>query len=104
MRYAANFARYGDPAPDGRSSGSESVRPLPDWPGWSNRDGEPKYVIFDVDSGAMSSGKNSGEMVDVIVSTEDITREQILARMERELSGDLLERVREIIGDAWDED
>lgn len=104
MRYAANFARYGDPAPDGNTSESESFVPLPDWPRWLNGENEPKYVILDAESDPKESEKSSGMMVDVTISTQDITREQVMARMERELSGDLLERVREIIGDAWDED
>jgi para-nitrobenzyl esterase len=90
MRYLVSFLRIGDPEEGAAAEGTpaaESVSPLPAWLAWSNRLGGPKCIRFDV----------RGDTPEIAMSDRELTREEVEAEMQRELSPELLAATRRLL-------
>jgi len=81
MAYLAQFARTGDP----NQSGSD----LPEWHPWSNDEGGPKCILFDVDD---------EQAIDIKMSIVELTQAGIRERMAAEVPEPLYSEALEYLG------
>jgi para-nitrobenzyl esterase len=79
MRYAAQFARTGNP----NVAGSD----LPEWKAWSNKAGAPKQIVFNADN----------EHISLVMSDEELTQAGAAASLARELTEPTRSTVEEIL-------
>ncbi len=80
MRYEAQFAKTGNPNPPGPTD-------LPEWQPWSNQSGGPKYISFDA----------SADYAFLRMSRAELTPEEVMASLEKELSEPLLGQVKGLL-------
>ncbi|MBN1409459.1 MAG: carboxylesterase family protein [Spirochaetales bacterium] len=83
MRYVSHFVRTGNPNPQDAS--------LPEWDAWSNEQGAPKCIIFDVD----------GEGPNIRMETNVVTRESVFSLIEKELEDPLKTKIKERLKDGF---
>ncbi|MEW6442548.1 MAG: carboxylesterase family protein [bacterium] len=84
MRYVARFAHTGDP--NDESSG------LPEWAPWSNEEGGPKCILFDVDE---------SQQIDVRMSAVELTQSGVRERMGAEVPEPLYSQAVDYLEGFW---